>query len=116
MTVSISLHNPHYHTGDNSLTLRAHMYLGPGHYGLTGANGSGKTTLLQMMAGLLPPVSGRVTSAGRLPYVPPHAVIPIAEQLRLRPASEPTHSLPSIPGDAREPDGCLAARPPARPE
>src|SRR5690606_1387193 len=59
---------------------------------------------------ILPPVSGRVTSAGRLLYLPQHAVIPIADQLRLRPASEPTHSLPSMSEDTSQSDWLLAAR------
>ena len=38
---------------------------------VTGANGSGKTTLLRTLAGLLPPLSGRVERApGRLAYLP----------------------------------------------
>lgn len=38
-----------------------------------GANGSGKTTLLRTLAGLLPPLSGRVhRPAGRTAYLPQH--------------------------------------------
>jgi energy-coupling factor transport system ATP-binding protein len=38
---------------------------------LTGANGSGKTTLLRTIAGLLPPLAGRVErSPGRIAYLP----------------------------------------------
>jgi energy-coupling factor transport system ATP-binding protein len=38
---------------------------------LTGANGSGKTTLLRTIAGLLPPLSGRVERRpGRIAYLP----------------------------------------------
>ena len=38
---------------------------------LTGDNGSGKTTLLRTIAGLLPPLSGRVERRpGRIAYLP----------------------------------------------
>ncbi|MFD5824905.1 ATP-binding cassette domain-containing protein [Lentzea sp. NPDC060358] len=39
---------------------------------LVGANGSGKTTLLNVLAGHLPPYSGRSAVAGRVAYVPQH--------------------------------------------
>ena len=36
--------------------------------GVIGPNGSGKTTLLQMVLGMLPPASGRMTVLGREPH------------------------------------------------
>jgi lipopolysaccharide transport system ATP-binding protein len=43
------------------------FYLGPGdRLGLWGHNGSGKTTLLRAIAGVYPPVSGRLEVVGRI--------------------------------------------------
>lgn len=39
---------------------------------LTGPNGSGKSTLLKTLAGLIPPVSGKFSSSGRVVMVPTH--------------------------------------------
>jgi iron complex transport system ATP-binding protein len=39
---------------------------------LTGPNGSGKSTLLKTLAGLIPPVSGKFSSSGRVIMVPTH--------------------------------------------
>ncbi len=39
---------------------------------LTGPNGSGKSTLLKTLAGLIPPVSGKFSSNGRVVMVPTH--------------------------------------------
>lgn len=39
---------------------------------LTGPNGSGKSTLLKTLARLIPPVSGKFTSSGRVVMVPTH--------------------------------------------
>ncbi|MBA8808710.1 ATP-binding cassette domain-containing protein [Promicromonospora sukumoe] len=43
---------------------------GRGRTGLTGLNGAGKSTLLRVVAGLLPPTSGRVTLSGTADYLP----------------------------------------------
>lgn len=39
---------------------------------LTGSNGSGKSTLLKTLAGLIPPISGKFSSSGRVVMVPTH--------------------------------------------
>lgn len=38
---------------------------------LIGPNGSGKTTLLKSLAGLIPPLAGRIDGIGRAAYLPP---------------------------------------------
>ncbi len=78
-----------------------------GHAGellaLTGPNGSGKTTLLRTLAGLLPPIAGRINRpAGRIAYLPqdPAALLhraTVAEEVRysLRLARQP-HGEPEV--------------------
>jgi ATPase subunit of ABC transporter with duplicated ATPase domains len=43
---------------------------GVGRTGLVGANGSGKSTLLRLIAGILEPTRGRITTAGRVGNLP----------------------------------------------
>ena len=60
--------------------------------GVIGPNGSGKTTLLEMVLGMLPPASGRMTVLGREPhrgdprigYVPQSYTASIGEAIRCR--------------------------------
>jgi len=46
------------------------LEIGAGMFGLVGPNGAGKTTLMRILAGLLPPTSGRVTVLGQDPTTP----------------------------------------------
>ena len=43
---------------------------GTGRTGLVGANGSGKSTLLRLIAGLITPTTGRITTSGDVDYLP----------------------------------------------
>jgi zinc/manganese transport system ATP-binding protein len=60
--------------------------------GVIGPNGSGKTTLLEMILGMLPPASGRMTVLGREPsrgdprigYVPQSYTASIGDAIRCR--------------------------------
>ena len=63
--------------------------VGAGRTGLVGRNGSGKSTLLQLIAGILTPVSGSVTVAGDVAYLPQQLTLdtetPVAELLGIGP-------------------------------
>jgi len=72
----IKVENLHRHFGGfravdgSSLEIRAGSITG-----LVGPNGAGKTTLFNVIAGVLPPTSGRVTMAGAdITGMPPHAL------------------------------------------
>jgi ATPase subunit of ABC transporter with duplicated ATPase domains len=57
----VDVENATVTVGDRVLLDRVTWRLGPGdRVGLVGVNGSGKSTLLRVVAGLVPPVSGRV--------------------------------------------------------
>ncbi|MEV7661521.1 ABC-F family ATP-binding cassette domain-containing protein [Paenarthrobacter sp. NPDC089316] len=43
---------------------------GTGRTGLVGSNGAGKSTLLRLIAGILTPTSGRITTTGDVGYLP----------------------------------------------
>jgi ATPase subunit of ABC transporter with duplicated ATPase domains len=43
---------------------------GPGRTGLVGSNGAGKSTLLRLIAGILTPTTGRITTNGDVGYLP----------------------------------------------
>ncbi len=43
---------------------------GTGRTGLVGANGAGKSTLLRLIAGILAPTTGRITTTGDVAYLP----------------------------------------------
>jgi ABC-2 type transport system ATP-binding protein len=64
------------------------MTIGPGVTGLLGPNGAGKSTLLHMMAGFLPPSSGRVTIDGAPTWRRPE----IYDLIGLVPEREATYS------------------------
>ncbi|MDY6922438.1 MAG: ABC transporter ATP-binding protein [Pseudomonadota bacterium] len=42
---------------------------------LIGANGAGKTTLMKTLAGLIPPVAGRIDRPGAVAYLPPPGAV-----------------------------------------
>ena len=69
-------------------SLTIHLHLDPGTFILRGSNGCGKSTFLRTIAGVLPPLAGRVTVAGydlrrehlqvhrRLAYAPDQLPLP----------------------------------------
>lgn len=52
------------HYGKKMAVSGVELSITPGVWGLIGANGAGKTTLMRMLAGILPPSSGRVLYDG----------------------------------------------------
>ena len=61
----IRVENWHRHFGGFRAVDGASLEIEPGSItGLIGPNGAGKTTLFNVIAGVLPPTSGRVTMAG----------------------------------------------------
>jgi ATPase subunit of ABC transporter with duplicated ATPase domains len=55
--------------GDISLS-RVSGSFGAGRTGLVGTNGSGKSTLLRLIAGVITPTSGRISTTGEVGYLP----------------------------------------------
>ena len=72
----IRVENLHKHFGGFHAVDGASLEIQPGSItGLIGPNGAGKTTLFNVIAGVLPPTSGRVTMAGEdITGLPPHAL------------------------------------------
>ncbi len=70
----IGVENLHKHFGGFHAVDGASMTIAEGSItGLIGPNGAGKTTLFNVIAGRLPPTSGRVTMAGEdITGLPPH--------------------------------------------
>ena len=70
----IEVHDLHKHFGGFHAVDGASLQIAPGSItGLIGPNGAGKTTLFNVIAGNLPPTSGRVTMAGEdISGLPPH--------------------------------------------
>ena len=70
----IEVHDLHRHFGGFHAVDGASLRIAPGSItGLIGPNGAGKTTLFNVIAGRLPPTSGRVTMAGEdITGLPPH--------------------------------------------
>ncbi|NAZ36910.1 ABC transporter ATP-binding protein [Rubellimicrobium sp. CFH 75288] len=70
----IEVHDLHKHFGGFRAVDGASLSIRPGTItGLIGPNGAGKTTLFNVIAGRLPPTSGRVTMGGEdITGLPPH--------------------------------------------
>ena len=70
----IEVEDLHKHFGGFHAVDGATLSIRPGSItGLIGPNGAGKTTLFNVIAGVLPPTSGRVTMAGEdITGLPPH--------------------------------------------
>ncbi|SDZ38625.1 amino acid/amide ABC transporter ATP-binding protein 1, HAAT family [Jannaschia faecimaris] len=70
----IEVHDLHRHFGGFRAVDGASLQIEPKTItGLIGPNGAGKTTLFNVIAGVLPPTSGRVTMAGEdITGLPPH--------------------------------------------
>ncbi|MDU8926914.1 ABC transporter ATP-binding protein [Alisedimentitalea sp. MJ-SS2] len=72
----IRVENVHKHFGGFRAVDGATLEISEGSItGLIGPNGAGKTTLFNVIAGVLPPTSGRVTMAGEdITGLPPHTL------------------------------------------
>merc|ERR1711916_169105 len=70
----IKVENLHKHFGGFHAVDGATLEIADGSItGLIGPNGAGKTTLFNVIAGVLPPTSGRVSMAGEdITGLPPH--------------------------------------------
>ncbi|KSU76679.1 ATPase components of ABC transporters with duplicated ATPase domains [Pseudarthrobacter enclensis] len=68
---SIVLNDVHFRWPDGSPALSGISgSFGPGRTGLVGTNGSGKSTLLRLMAGILAPMAGTISTGGEVGYLP----------------------------------------------
>jgi ATPase subunit of ABC transporter with duplicated ATPase domains len=68
---SITLHDVSLTWPDGSPALAGISgTFGAGRTGLVGANGSGKSTLLRLIAGAMPPTTGRIATSGDVDYLP----------------------------------------------
>ncbi len=89
MRTSLSVHDLSFTWPDGSTVVSGLDFaIGPGRHGLVGLNGSGKSTLLKLVAGLITPTAGTITSDGALAYLPQD------------PGSDPTRTLAEVLGIA----------------
>ncbi len=71
MRTSLTVHDLTFSWPDGSAVFAGlDLTVGPGRHGLVGINGSGKSTLLKLVAGILTPASGAITTDGSLAYLP----------------------------------------------
>ena len=70
-TSVLYLHGVSFRWPDGTVVLDAlDLLVPPGRSALVGVNGSGKSTLLRLLAGELAPTAGRLSTVGRVGYLP----------------------------------------------